>query len=125
MKKKMSVIKIVMIAMSLVAAMSMASYAAVDMTGKWSMEVKNDKSTGTPVFDLTQSGKTLTGSYNGKFGTAPVSGTIEGNAFKLSYTLKYQGNDVTTSYMGKVTDNTCQGDVDYGKFGKATFTGKK
>ena len=93
----------------------------VDMTGKWNLEVKSATGTGTPVFDLKQEGKTLTGSYSGRYGKAPVTGSIENNAFKISYTM----SGMTIVYSGKVNGDTCEGNADFGAYGKATFTGKK
>ena len=123
----MSKIKTVMIKVTLVAAMSLNVYASdMDMTGKWTLLVKSDKSSGTPVFDLKQDGKGLTGMYKGRYGESPVSGTVENDRFEITYILKGQKDEtVTVVYAGKFKDNTCQGNADFGSYGKATFTGKR
>lgn len=98
-----------------------ANASGIDMTGKWTMQVKSETSSGSPVFDIQQEGEKLTGTYNGKFGEAPITGTVNGDEFKLTYEM----SGVSVTYAGKTDGNTCQGDVDYGMYGKATFTGKK
>lgn len=119
---KLLSVKTWMLAFLFVMAMVASAVAAdVDMTGKWTMEVKSETSSGSPVFDLKQEGDKLSGTYAGKFGEAPVTGTVTGNEFKLTYEM----SGVAVTYSGKVDGSKCEGDVDYGMYGKATFTGTK
>lgn len=98
-----------------------ANASDINMTGKWTMEVKSETSSGSPVFDIKQDGEKLSGTYSGKFGEAPIEGTVNGEDFKITYEM----SGVSVTYTGKTDGKTCQGDVDYGTYGKATFTGKK
>lgn len=95
--------------------------SGVNMTGAWTLQVEAATGSGSPVFTLEQEGEKLSGTYAGKFGEAPVTGTVTGNDFKMMYEM----NGLTVTYAGKVEGNTCKGDVDYGPYGTATFTGSK
>lgn len=120
-KKRVS-LKVWMISVCFVLSLALTAWASdVDMTGKWTMEVTKDGSKGNPIFDLKQEGQELTGSYNGKFGEAPVTGSVQGNEFVITYEM----SGVSVSYKGKTDGSTCSGEVDYGFYGTGTFTGKK
>lgn len=119
--KKLSV-KVWAAAVLFVFAMVLTAGASgVDMTGKWTMAVEKDGSTGNPVFDLKQEGAKLTGTYAGKFGEAPVTGSVEGGNFSITYEM----SGVVVTYAGTTDGATCKGEVDYGMYGTGTFTGKK
>lgn len=119
---RMSFMKTILMSLLLLSFMPLAAHASkIDMTGKWTMQVKSGTSSGTPVFDLKQEGQALSGSYTGRYGEAPVTGKVTGSDFEITYNL----GGVTVVYAGKVKDNTCEGNVDFGGYGKATFTGQK
>lgn len=121
-QKTTGLISLTLTVLSVVFLLAAVVHAAdADMTGKWTMQVTSDSGTGSPVFTLKQEGQTLSGTYSGQFGEAPVTGTVTGNDFKITYEMS--GTVVT--YSGKVQGKACEGNADFGAFGKATFTGKK
>jgi len=85
------------------------------------MQVTADTGSGSPVFVLKQDGQALTGTYEGNYGSAPVTGSVAGSEFELTYEI----SGVVVTYAGTVDGNSCKGDVDYGMYGKAAFTGTK
>jgi len=94
----------------------------VDLTGTWELEVKADSGqTGSPIFVLKQEGDKLSGTYKGYFGEAPVTGTVKGNTFEMTYTM--QGRK--TIYKGKVEGNKMSGDIDWAGEEKGKFNGVK
>jgi len=96
-----------------------------DVTGTWTMNVETPQGSGSPTFTLTQEGKDVTGTYEGYFGEAPVTGTIDGNEVTLSIEVTAQGQDVKVDYIGTVDGDTMSGEVVFGEFGEATFTGTR
>ena len=122
----MNISRRVLIAVAALAAFSAPSYAAdVNVTGKWTMAVETQAGTGSPTFDLKQEGDTVTGSYVGQLGQAPVTGTVKGNEVTLTYKVSGQGQEITVIYSGTVDGDTMKGKVSLGELGEGTFTGKK
>jgi hypothetical protein len=95
---------------------------AADISGKWSFEVVLDAGSGSPTFEFTQSGETLTGMYHGQFGDAKVAGTVKGD--KVEFTFGGAAGNV--KYSGTIVDaKKMTGTVDYAEAGKGTFTATK
>ena len=94
---------------------------SLDVSGKWNMKVETDGVNRTPVFVLKQTGKTVTGSYSGQFGEAPVTGTCKEKAIKFEF--KAGGYNVI--YTGTVEGNTMKGKVAIGDVAEGTFIGTK
>lgn len=95
---------------------------AADISGKWIFDVVLDAGSGSPTFEFTQTGESLTGMYHGQFGDAKVTGTVKGD--KVDFTF---GGDLgSVKYSGTLDGATkMKGTVDYGEAGKGTFTATK
>jgi hypothetical protein len=112
--------------LALVLFLSAVSMLAADVTGKWSATVETDAGTGSPSFVFKQSGETLTGTYAGMLGEAPLTGTVKGDDIEFSFKAAPQGETVTVKYKGKVTAaNQIKGTVDLGGLASGTFTASK
>jgi hypothetical protein len=98
---------------------------APDVTGTWTMAVETSVGGGNPTFTLTQKGDDITGSYKGRFGEAPVTGTIKGNQVTLSFTVSAQGQEMKIDYVGTVEGDAMTGKVVFGNFGEGTFKGTR
>src|SRR5580693_8977597 len=95
---------------------------AADISGKWSFDVVLDAGSGSPHFEFTQTGETLTGMYHGQFGDAKVTGTVKGD--KVEFT--FGGDAGTVKYKGTLDGGSkMKGTVDYGEAGAGTFTATK
>ena len=112
---------------AVVALLPLAATAAdpQDVTGTWTMNVETAMGSGTPTFTLTQEGQDITGTYEGYFGTAPVTGSLDGDAVTLSIEVSAQGQDMTVDYVGTVDGDTMTGKVLFGSFGEGTFEGTR
>ena len=91
---------------------------AVDVTGTWAVEVETAQGSGTPTFTFKQEGEKLSGQYRGLFGEAPVSGTLNGNAFAFSVDVTADGNTVRVTYSGTVEKDAMTGTVKFGDLGE-------
>jgi hypothetical protein len=97
---------------------------AADLSGTWSVSVTTAAGPGQLTFELKQEGNTLSGSYSGVLGTAPLAGSVEGENFTFSYTIDGLGE---VTYSGSVQeDGSIKGEADYGEMlGKGPFSGTK
>ena len=98
---------------------------APDVTGTWTMTVETAMGSGNPTFTLSQEGQTVTGTYEGYFGEAPVTGTVEGSEVTLSIEVTAQGQDMKIDYVGTVDGDSMTGKVVFGEFGEGTFEGTR
>lgn len=104
-----------------------AAAAAINITGVWKFDVTlSDGGKGDPTFTFKQEGETLTGTYKGPLGEAPVTGTVKGNEAKFSYKVNYQGNDLVGTYTAKIEGkDSMSGSVSIGGVAEGKWTAKK
>ena len=99
---------------------------AAEVTGKWKAEVDVAGNAATPEFTFKQDGGTLTGTYKGMLGEAPVTGTVEGKKIRWVVKVNYDSNPVTIIYTGTIeSDTLIKGTVDFAGQAEGTFTAKK
>jgi len=94
---------------------------AADISGAWQFTVENAKGKGTPSFEFKQDGENLTGTYAGKFGKAPVTGSVKGNQVEFSFDApsgKFQ-------YKGTIDGDSMKGEYELVGTEKGTFTATK
>ena len=96
-----------------------------NVTGEWAFTVTTDQGSGTPSMTFKQDGEKLTGTYNGQFGTADLTGTVKGNAIQFSFTIDVQGQQAPATYKGTVEKNAMKGTMDIGGMVSGTFTATK
>jgi hypothetical protein len=96
--------------------------AQTDITGSWNAVVELDLGSGEPVFVFKQNGGTLTGTYEGTFGSAELTGTVTGDMVEFSFGAEGVGE---AKYTGKIMGDTMEGTCDYGAAGGGTWSAKK
>jgi hypothetical protein len=103
-----------------------ASAWAHDISGKWEFTVQLDAGSGSPTFEFKQSGEKLTGTYNGLFGSAALTGTVKGDAIEFSFEAAMQDQKGKVTYKGTIANGTqMKGEVDYAGLSKGTWTAVK
>jgi hypothetical protein len=106
--------------------MAAVAAPAADVTGNWEATVETDAGSGSPKFTFKQTGETLTGTYSGQLGEAPLTGTVKGSDIEFSFKASPQGETVTVKYKGKITgEKQMKGTVDLGGMATGTFTATK
>lgn len=104
------------------AATSAKAQKHANVNGTWKMKVETSVGSGSPVFDLKHAtDSTLTGTYRGQLGEAPVKGTVKAKAIHLEFNVS--GNLV--EYDGAVDQDSMKGTVKLGSMGSGTFTGTR
>ena len=91
--------------------------AQADVAGSWQFVVELDLGGGDPTFVFEQDGETLTGTYEGAFGNAAVTGTVKGN--QIEFRFGAQGSEAV--YVGTIDGDTMSGTCDYGGVGEGTW----
>jgi len=106
-----------------VTLLALSVLAATDISGTWDATVQTSAGSGTPTFVLKQDGDKLTGTYSGTFGTAPVTGTVNGSDVTLEFTV----SGTKAKYTGKIdgAGTKMEGTCDYGGQLSGTFTATK
>ena len=99
--------------------------ADANVTGEWDLTVESPAGTGTPYFNLKQEGSSISGTYKGALGEAPVTGSVKGNAVTIQFRVDAQGMEMDVIYKGTVDGASMSGTVTLGDFGEGKFTGKK
>lgn len=101
-----------------------ASPATFDLSGTWDVQVETDQGAGTPTFQLTQKDGALSGKYQGMLGEYPVTGTITGDRFELSFKVSGQVEG-TVTVTGTTDGQKIQGKISLAGLAEGTFTGRK
>jgi hypothetical protein len=110
----------------LVLSLISAAAFAEDVSGKWTFDVVTDAGGGSPTFVFKQAGEKLTGTYNGLFGTAELTGTVKGSDIEFSFEATVQDQKGKIVYKGKIeAPGKMKGDVEFTGLGKGTWTGTK
>ncbi len=102
-----------------------AASPSEDLTGTWALQTTSPNGPGSPTATIKQEGEKLTGRYTGRFGEAPLTGTVKDKAFSFQVTFTAEGTAVTVTYTGRVNPDGISGKVSFGDYGEGTFTGKK
>ena len=99
--------------LSLVAALALATTTLfaqeqkpapkpVDVTGKWVMALELPIGPATPGLVLKQDGEKLTGTYVGRYGEFPLTGTRKASAIAFAFEMTAEGQTVAVTFTGDV-----------------------
>jgi hypothetical protein len=115
------------LAIVLLASLTIVAQAKTDVTGKWLFNVQTDAGTGTPTVTFKQDGEKLTGHYSSQtFGEVDFTGSVKGSDIKFSFTADAQGTSLTVTYTGTIeSKDSLKGTVDLGGLAQGTFTAKR
>ena len=114
-------IRIGMLALGLT-VFAAAPAVAQDVSGTWTAFVELDVGSGEPTFVFKQDGNTITGTYEGTFGSAELMGTVDGTAIEFLFGAEGAGKAV---YIGTIDGDTMKGTCDYGEAGEGTWEAER
>ena len=104
---------------------SIAAFAH-DVSGKWTFLVETQLGSGSPTFVFKQTGEKLTGTYNGAFGTAELTGKVTGDDIEFFFEAMIQDQKAKIVYKGKIeSPDKMKGSVDFTGLGSGSWTGSK
>ena len=106
------------------AAEKPAEDSPAQVAGRWDFSVDTSAGSGNPTFTFKQDGATIRGTYEGAFGSAPLTGSIDGRKIRFSFNVDADGTKVLVEYEGTVDGKTMKGTVKIGSLGEGTFTAR-
>jgi D-glucosaminate-6-phosphate ammonia-lyase len=92
------------------------------IAGRWDLTVSFFSSVSKHGFYIEQDGHWLQGSHKGDFSEQDLSGTIDGNAFKIRSVARRPGDHITYLFSGTVEGDSIKGNIYLGEYRTATFT---
>lgn len=107
----------------LFAALGVAAEEPAMVAGTWALTVETSAGTGTPTLELVQDGATVTGTYTGRFGAQPVTGSVAGNALTFSFEVSGMMGSAVVTYQATVDGDAMQGTMSMGNAAGGSFTG--
>lgn len=107
------------IVFSFAAAFGLALIFAAGASAQRSVAGEWDATMNTPggprpfKLDIKVDGEKLSGTAIRTNGNVPISGTVKGDDIAFSYTISYNGHDLTLSFTGKVSGDKITGIVSF------------
>jgi L-seryl-tRNA(Ser) seleniumtransferase len=99
---------------------------AVNLSGRWQVEIRYAASTSTHSLHLQQNGNRLDGIHQGNFLTRDIAGSISGDQVTLASTVtERHGDALNYRFSGKVSGDTIDGTLSLGEYLGATWTAKR
>src|SRR5882672_10016138 len=94
--------------------------------GKWDVTLKTPGGDFPAVANFTEDGGKLTGTFGSQMGEAPVTGTIDGKALKLTLIAKTPQGDMTVEMSGDIDgDSIVNGKAEIAGMGQMEWTAKR
>jgi hypothetical protein len=94
-----------------------------DVAGTWDLSVSSPNGTGSRVLKMRQDGEKLTGEIESSMSSGKVAGSVTGNAIAFTATVGMETGTFEIRYTGKVDADKMSGDVDFGDYGRGTWSG--
>jgi hypothetical protein len=76
--------------------------APASITGKWAATLEMSAFTATVTLEFKQDGEKIAGTYTGRYGAFPFTGTVKDRALAFAFTMKAENTDVEMSFSGEV-----------------------
>ena len=96
---------------------------AVDLTGRWEVQIEYAAGASTHTFELRQRQHDLEGVHRGEFVSRDLSGTIHGDAVRIRSVYGEQhGDALSFAFSGKVVGEEMSGALDMGEYLTARWT---
>ena len=98
------------------------------VAGTWIMTIQMEMGTATPAVEFKQDGAKITGTYTGRYGAFPLTGTIKARTLQFTFTMTAEGTEVEMSFTGEVAPDSqsiIKGQADMAGAGQASWTAKR
>ena len=96
--------------------------AAVDISGRWDLDVDYFTSTSRHRLTIAQDGNWIEGSHQSEFSVQDLAGVVEGHEVRLSSAVSRPGDNVPFLFSGRVEDGRISGTIHLGEYLTARFT---
>lgn len=107
-------------------AFPMAQTASPKVLGEWELTTLSPVGETTNTVEFKMDGETFKAIAKGAQGERPYdSAALDGDKVTLVLTIDYQGQPMTISYMGTVSDDAINGSADFGGLAQGSFSAKR
>jgi hypothetical protein len=116
---------------SVVAVLGLAVSAAAQtappsVIGEWELTTLSPVGESTNTVEFKMDGEVFKAFAKSQQGERPYdSASIVGDKVSLVLTIDYQGQPMTISYLGTVTENEINGSADFGGLAQGSFSAKR
>ena len=107
---------------ALALAIAVVAAEPVNIAGAWQFTVELEVGTGRPIVTFKQDGEKITGTYEGRYGTSNLEGTVKEKNVQFTVTVVAEGTTVTGVFTGVFEADRMSGDVEYEGAGDGTWT---
>jgi hypothetical protein len=95
------------------------------VAGEWDLTITSPQGSNTTRAVLKQEGDKITGVFKGQRGELPLQGSVTGKEIKVTFTVRFQDNDLPITLKGNVDGDTMKGTADFGGFAEGEWSGKR
>jgi hypothetical protein len=101
------------------------SKPAMDVSGTWDVDVEYEVGTARHKLFLTAEGNRITGFHEGWAYQGDLMGEINGSEVKFRSSLPADGNKLSYTFTGTVSEETISGDLGLGEYGRGRWRARK
>ena len=104
---------------------------ALNLTGRWEVEIEYVASKGVHTFWLVQDGNRVTGSHQGEFQKRDIAGSIDGDTVTFNSSMTGHGDsegflgDLLFRFDGKIEGEKMSGPLDMGEYLGAKWSARR
>jgi formylglycine-generating enzyme required for sulfatase activity len=109
----------------LIAATALPARAATDLSGDWYFDVSSRNGPGHRDVLFRQEDQRVIGFIESDSASGRFVGRVDGNSLEFTAVLEFGGEPMAAVYRATVDGDTMTGTIDFGLYGKATFTGHR
>lgn len=74
----------------------------LNVAGKWNMDLELSFGPASPTIVLKQDDAKLTGTYTGRYGDSPITGTVKGRTIQFVVKVNAEGTDAEMDFAGEI-----------------------
>jgi len=99
--------------------------ATADISGIWEVEIEYEVGSARHKLFLAAHGNHITGSHQGWAYQGDLKGEIEGDRVKLHSSLPADGNQLSYTFTGSLSQDSIAGEVAMGEYGRARWKARR
>jgi len=99
--------------------------AATDLSGEWYFDVTSANGPGRRDVLFRQEDQRVIGFIESDSASGRFVGRVDGNSLEFTAVLEFGGEPMAAVYRATIDGNTMSGTIDFGLYGRATFTGRR
>jgi len=117
--------KLIVLIMAALALTSAPAAAPPDLSGEWYFDVQSQNGPGRREVLFRQEGRRVIGFIESDSASGRFVGSMDGADLEFTAVLEFGGEPMAAVYRAAVDGDRMTGTIDFGLYGKATFTGHR